>query len=117
MRREDFIETEIVQNIYGKVHRKVEKLGIDATDDDIYDEIENAMEAVNSRRHYIPTETSLMEENYIGVTVRLCLSSLAKMGAEGEKAHSENGIVRNYDNSSNYPESILKEVVPLAIAR
>ena len=36
---------------------------------------------------------------------------LNKRGAEGETAHSENGISRSYE-SADVPESMLKEVVP-----
>ena len=34
-----------------------------------------------------------------------------KRGAEGQTAHSENGISRSYENG-DVPESMLKEVVP-----
>ena len=36
---------------------------------------------------------------------------LNKRGAEGQTAHSENGISRSYE-SADVPESMLKEVVP-----
>lgn len=110
-------DNETINKIFEKVKRRATRLGIDCVNEDIYDEIELAIEAVNSRRHFIPTETILVEEKHIGIIVRLCIASLSKMGAEGEKSHSENGIIRGYDSGSNYPESILKEIIPLAIAR
>ena len=36
---------------------------------------------------------------------------LNKRGAEGQTAHSENGVSRSYE-SADVPESMLKEVVP-----
>ena len=36
---------------------------------------------------------------------------LNKRGAEGEVAHSENGISRTYENA-DVPESMLKDVIP-----
>ena len=36
---------------------------------------------------------------------------LNKRGAEGETAHSENGISRTYENA-DVPESMLKDVIP-----
>ena len=36
-----------------------------------------------------------------------------KRGAEGETAHSENGISRTYENA-DVPESMVKDIVPFA---
>lgn len=43
----------------------------------------------------------------------MCVSSLSKMGAEGEKSHSENGISRTYGSDDDYPNDLLKQIIPL----
>jgi hypothetical protein len=109
----EFKNNELVQYIYQKVFRKLQRLGIEFTSDDIYDEIDNAFEAINSRRHFNPTPSILIEDKYKNMAYELCIASMVKEGAEGEKTHAENGITRNY-GSTSYPEDILKRIVPLA---
>lgn len=112
----EFKNNETVIYVYNKVKRKIERLELDFSNSDIYDEISNAFEAINSRRHFIPTSSILIEDKYKNLAYRLCISSMVKEGAEGEKSHSENGILRVYDSSS-YPENMLREIVPLARLR
>ena len=112
----DFKEDELVQKIYTKIKRKITRLDLDFSDDDIYDEIENAFEAINSRRHFNPTPSVLIEDKYKNLAYELCIASMVKEGAEGEKSHAENGINRTY-NGSDYPEDMLKRIVPLARLR
>ena len=83
------------------------------SEDDFYDEIENAIEAVNDRRHFISNDQKLFEDKYKGIVVRLAICSFAKMGAEGQLAHSENKVSRTYAGASEFPSDILKEIVPL----
>ena len=109
-------ENETVKYVYEKVSRKIERLGLEFDDEDIYDEIENAFEAINSRRHFNPTPSILIEDKYKNLAYELCIASMVKEGAEGETSHSENGIARKYDSSS-YPEDLLKRIVPLAKLR
>ena len=111
-----FRENEVVRNIYSKISRKIERLGLEFEDDDIFDEISNAFEAINSRRHFNPTPSILIEDKYKNLAYQLCIVSMVKEGAEGEYSHSENGITRGYD-SADYPESMLKRIVPLARLR
>lgn len=49
---------------------------------------------------------------YGGTQARLAAYWLNKRGAEGEIAHSENGISRSYE-SGDIPPSLLKEIVPI----
>ena len=116
MEDEKFRENEIVKNLHAKISRKLERLDLDFSDDDIFDEISNAFEAINSRRHFNPTPSVLIENKYRNLAYQLCIASMVKEGAEGEYSHSENGITRGYD-SSDYPESMLKRIVPLARMR
>lgn len=112
----EFKENEIVKTLYYKIQRKLKRLDLDFDDDDIYDEIDSAFEAINSRRHFNPTPSILIEDKYKNLAYKLCIASMAKEGAEGEYSHSENGITRGYD-SAGYPESLLSGIVPLAKLR
>ena len=109
---------EIVDSMKEKLQAKVKSRGITyVTDDDIEDEINDAIDAVNERRRFEPTPSTPFEKKYISLIIKLALASITKYGAEGEKSHSENGINRNYDNAGEYPEALLSRIVPLAKAR
>ena len=114
---DDYKETEEAGALLEKLKRQLQKRDFDIStysDDEIYDEIESAIEAVNERRHFISTDTVLFESKYKNIVIRLCISAFAKMGAEGELAHSEGGVSRTYAGAAEYPNDILKEIVPLA---
>ena len=114
---DDYKETEEASALLEKLKRQLQKRDFDIStysDDEIYDEIESAIEAVNERRHFISTDTVLFESKYKNIVIRLCISAFAKMGAEGELAHSEGGVSRTYAGAAEYPNDILKEIVPLA---
>lgn len=113
---EEYKNTEESEALLDKLKRKLKVRGFnieDFTDKDLYDEIEDAIETVNDRRHFIPTDTKLFEDKYKGIVVRLCICSIAKMGAEGQISHSENGVSRTYSGASEMPNDILQEIVPL----
>lgn len=80
------------------------------------EEIFDAIDAVNGRRRFKPTSLIPFETQYSRLIVNLAVASITKYGAEGETAHSENGINRSYDNASQYPESLLSTVIPLGRA-
>lgn len=50
-------------------------------------------------------------ERYHGAQLEIAVYLLNKRGAEGETAHSENGISRSYESAS-VPDSMLKDIVP-----
>lgn len=106
---DEFMNNESVMKIFEKVKRKIKRLDLDFSDEDIIDEIENSIEAINDRRHFTPTPSVLIEEKYKNLAYELCITSMVKEGAEGESSHSENGINRAYDNSE-----LLSRIVPLA---
>ena len=113
---EDYKHTQECFDIYEKLKRQLKNRGFDisnVSEDDSYDEIENAIEAVNDRRHFISNDQKLFEDKYKGIVVRLAICSFAKMGAEGQLAHSENKVSRTYAGASEFPNDILKEIVPL----
>ena len=102
--------------LLSKLKRRLKVRGFDVeelSDESLFDEIESAIESVNDRRHFTPTDTKLFEDKYKNIVIRLAICSVAKMGAEGEIIHSENGISRSYSGSSEHPSDILNEIVPL----
>lgn len=114
---DEYKKTDEGKALLEKLKRRLKVRGFniaDFQDDDLYDEIEASIEAVNERRHFKPNEKKIFEDKYKEIVVRLCICSIAKMGAEGQLSHSENGISRTYAGASELPNDILKEIVPLA---
>lgn len=58
-----------------------------------------------------PTVTEVPEQ-YSLLQVEIAVYLLNKRGAEGEAAHSENGISRTYENG-DVPTSMLRQIVPM----
>ena len=58
-----------------------------------------------------PTVTEVPEQ-YSLLQVEIAVYLLNKRGAEGEAAHSENGISRTYENG-DVPPSMLRQIVPM----
>jgi hypothetical protein len=75
--------------------------------------IEEAEEIVLNRRYPfgIP-DGAKMEARYENTQIQIALELYSKMGAEGQTAHSENGISRSYEAADVSP-SLLKRIVPL----
>lgn len=94
--------------------RKIDNL---VTENDLIDEINDAIFAVNERRRFEATPENPFEAKYESLIVKLAFASITKYGAEGENSHSENGISREYDTAGEYPEALLSRIVPLAKAR
>ena len=88
----------------------------DSPDDQIMLEYEvnRAIHEINRCRRFIPTNDKCYDEKYEDVIIPLCLCAFAKIGAEGQTIHSENGIVRNYTTGGDYPSDILNGIIPLA---
>lgn len=59
-----------------------------------------------------PTVTEVPEQ-YEFLQAEIAAYLLSKRGAEGETAHSENGISRSYE-SGDVPASLMRQVIPLA---
>ena len=110
---------EIISRMRTALTRKLENRGLaNAVDsEDIVEEINDAIAAVNERRRFEATPSIPFETKYESLIVKLALASITKYGAEGETSHEENGIVRNYDAAGEYPEALLSRIVPLAKAR
>ena len=82
-------------------------------DEEVLEELLNsAGAAILSRRFPFGYEAGQeVPAQYEDLQIRIALTMFNKMGAEGEVAHSENGISRTYEGSW-IPESLLSEVVP-----
>lgn len=65
--------------------------------------------------HYVdPFKTTTKEDvltEYGAVQAKAAAYFLNKRGADGEAAHSENGISRTYE-SGDLPQSLLREITP-----
>lgn len=103
-----------LNKLESRLMRKTKKIGFDVTDEDISDEILDAINFVNNRRGFIPTSSCLYEERYSSLIIDLALAAIAKYGAEGEISHSENGIGRSYENGGKYPYTLVMQIPPLA---
>lgn len=97
-----------------KLIRKAKRLGFDVIEEDISDEIEDAINFVNNRRGFVSTSNCLYEGKFSSIIIDLALSAIAKYGAEGEISHSENGIGRSYENGGKYPYTLIMQIPPLA---
>lgn len=75
--------------------------------------LEQAGGIVLNRRYPFGTpKGATVEPRYEHVQLRIAVELYSKMGAEGQTAHSENGISRTYEAADVSP-STLKQIVPL----
>ena len=56
----------------------------------------------------------MFDSKYEYLIIPLCISSIAKIGAEGETSHVENGVTRIYGSDGDYPKNLLGQIIPLA---
>ena len=83
------------------------------TDEELEDILESAKAVILSRRFPFCDWPEDVEPRYKDLQIRIAVEMFAKRGAEGETAHSENGISRSYA-SANVSEDLLKEITPKA---
>ena len=81
------------------------------TDAELEDILESAKAVILSRRFPFGEQPEEIENKYKDLQIRIAVEMFNKRGAEGETAHSENGISRNYA-SANVSEDLLKEITP-----
>lgn len=77
-------------------------------------EIEKAIGEINRCRCFEPTEENPYDIKYRNMIIPMCIYSISKVGIEGETSHSENGVQRIYVGDGDYPQDLLKKIVPLA---
>lgn len=98
-----------------KVRIKAEDLDSSGFNDEILKmEVSNALLEYYNDRHFTPTDEKPYEEIYAGIIVELAVSALSRYGVEGENYHSEGGVIRTYDNASQYPLALTRKIIPLA---
>ena len=83
------------------------------SDEFLNQEIELAIGEINRCRRFTPTEKKICDKKYEYLIVPMCISSLSKIGAEGQNAHTENGIQRIYGSSGNYSNELTRQIIPL----
>ncbi len=99
------------------MHTLLEKLQIRLRFDGSTDEamlsahLQMALDVINDKRQFTPTETQLVEPQYENIAVEMAVASYNKIGAEGQVMHGENGINRQYEGGM-YPSSLLGLIVP-----
>ena len=97
------------------------KIVLNARDFDVDDfddnylqyEIDRAIAEINRCRRFTPTDTKLYDEKYEYLIIPFCISAIAKIGAEGQISHSENGVSRSYGSSMDYPKELVQQIIPL----
>ena len=79
----------------------------------LMDCLESARSAIMARRFPYQEWPDEIEPQYMDLWYRVALDLYNKSGAEGEVAHSENGVSRSYE-SSWISQQLLSEIVPFA---
>lgn len=75
--------------------------------------LEQAEGIVLNRRYPLGApEGAAVPERYDNIHIQIALELFAKRGAEGQTAHSENGINRTYEAADVSP-SLLRRITPL----
>lgn len=88
--------------------------GFDNYDDSYLQyEIDRAIGEINRCRRFTPDNKRLYDEKYEYLIIPMIVSAIAKIGAEGQISHSENGVLRNYGSSGDYPKELISQIVPL----
>ena len=81
------------------------------TDEELEDILESAKAVILTRRFPFGEQPDDIENRYKDLQIRIAVEMFNKRGAEGETAHSENGVSRSYA-SANVSEDLLKEITP-----
>ncbi len=96
---------------------QLERLKIRITENVIDAELEDLLESAKavilSRRFPFGEHPPDIEDRYKDLQIRIAVEMFNKRGAEGETAHSENGVSRSY-SSASVSEELLREVTPKA---
>lgn len=80
-------------------------------DKELEDILESAKAVILSRRFPFGEQPTEIEDKYNDLQIRIAVEMFNKRGAEGETAHSENGVSRSYASAS-VSEDLLKEITP-----
>ncbi len=89
------------------------KLRTNELDEAILEDIlESAKSAIMARRYPFQKWPEELEDRYLDLQFRIAMDIYAKIGAEGQTGHNENGINRTWE-SSWISEQLLSEVTPM----
>ena len=80
-------------------------------DAELEDILESAKAVILSRRFPFGDQPDEVENKYKDLQIRIAVEMFNKRGAEGETAHSENGVSRSY-SSAGVSEELLSEITP-----
>ena len=80
-------------------------------DEELEDILESAKAVILSRRFPFGGQPPDIEDRYKDLQIRIAVEMYNKRGAEGETAHSENGVSRSY-SSASVSEELLREITP-----
>ena len=81
------------------------------TDAELEDILESAKAVILSRRYPFCEWPEEIEDKHKDLQIRIAVEMFNKQGAEGEVAHSENGVSRSY-SSASVSEELLREITP-----
>lgn len=85
----------------------------DATDAELNAVLDDAEDAILSRRFPFSEAPTMLEDKYKGLQIRIAVVLYNKIGAEGELSHNELGVNRKYESL----DVLLKEVTPKGVVR
>lgn len=85
----------------------------EAQDAQIELELDMAKDTINDIRGFTPTDDCPLEDRYLNLQIMMVVEALSKYGAEGETNHSDNGVLRTYDNAGPYSKALLSRIIPL----
>ena len=75
--------------------------------------VEQAEGIVLNRRYpFGPPEGATIPAQYEHIQLQIALELFAKMGAEGQTSHDENGVNRTYESADVSP-SLLRRIIPV----
>lgn len=83
------------------------------TDNDVLSTYLTLAKGVVLSRAYPYTEEDKVPAKYDTAHVEIAAYMLNKRGAEGETAHSENGVSRSYEDG-DIPPTLLRRILPMA---
>lgn len=83
------------------------------TDEDLVALLLITQGAILNQRYPFSTDLTDVPSRYEYIQLQMCVALYNKKGAEGQTAHSENGISRTYE-AGDIPQSLLKQIIPMA---
>ena len=97
-----------------KLARLTVLISPDTAKDDLLTYLLEQAEAIvlNKRYPFGAPEGATIPAAYESIQLRIAVELFAKMGAEGQTEHAENGVTRKYESADVSP-SLLKAIVPI----